>query len=110
MCFVRLSMVFSVMLNNFLSNNHPITNHQSVSNWCDRHQTHMYTFTYRHVPTNTCHTPTRRGPDYVSPLTIQGSGGRNWLGYQTLIQNGGTHRDLQDHPFIIETTAGEDIE
>jgi len=70
----------------------------------------MYTFAYSHVPTNTCHTPTRRGPDDVSPLTIQGRGGRNWLDYQSLIQKGGTINDLQDHPFIVETTAGEDVE
>jgi len=89
MCFVHLPIVVSVMLTktNFLSNDHPITNHQSVSNWCVRHQTHMYTFTYRHVPTNTCHTPTRRGPDYRVRFQLF----------------------LQDHPFILETTAGEDV-
>jgi len=70
----------------------------------------MYTFTYSHVPTHTCHTPTRRGPDYVSPLTIQGRGGKNGLDYQSLIQKCGTYKDLQDHPFIVETTAGEDVE
>ena len=43
------------------------------------------------------------------PLTIQGRGGANWLDCQTLIQNGGTYKDMQDHPFILETTAGEDV-
>jgi hypothetical protein len=55
-----------------------------------------------------------RGPDYVSPLTIQGraggKGGANWLDYQTKIQEGSSFDHMQDHPFVIETTAGEDAE
>ena len=51
-----------------------------------------------------------RGPDYVCPLTIQGKGGANWLDYQTKIQEGSSFDDMQDLPFVIETTAGEDAE
>jgi len=38
-----------------------------------------------------------------------GRGGANWLDYQSKIQKGGTYKDLQDHPFVRETTAGEDV-
>jgi len=110
MSFVRLSIIVSVMLTNFLSYNHPIINHQSASTWCVRHQTHMYTCTYSHVPAHTCQTPTHRGPDYVSPLTIQGRGGGKWIDYQSLIEGGATYKHLQDHHFVVETTAGEDVE
>ena len=51
-----------------------------------------------------------RGPDYVSPLTIQGQGGANWLDYQAKIQEGSSVEDMQDHPFVTETMAGEDAE
>jgi len=39
-----------------------------------------------------------------------GQGGNKWINYQSLIQKGGAIKDLQDHPFILETTAGEDVE
>jgi len=54
--------------------------------------------------------PRAGGPDYVSPLTIQGRGGEKWLDYQSLIEGGATYNDLQDHPFVVKTTAGEDVE
>jgi len=30
--------------------------------------------------------------------------------YRRLIEAGATYNYLQDHPFIVETTAGEDVE
>jgi len=48
--------------------------------------------------------------DTLQPKRTGGQGGKNGLDYQSLIQKGGTINDLQDHPFIVETTAGEDVE
>jgi len=48
--------------------------------------------------------------DTLQPKRTGGQGGKNWLDYQSLIQKGGAINDLQDHPFIAETTAGEDVE
>jgi len=39
-----------------------------------------------------------------------GQGGKKWLECQSSIEEGATYKDLQDHPFIVETTAGEDME
>jgi len=50
----------------------------------------MYKYKLNQVPTHTCCTPTRRGQDYVSPLTIQGKGGKNWMDYLRLIEGGAT--------------------
>jgi len=46
----------------------------------------------------------------MSPLTLQGKGGKNWLDYQNLIEGGATYNDQQDDPFIVETMASEDME
>ena len=48
--------------------------------------------------------------DTLQPKRTGGQGGENWLEYQRLIQKGGAIKDLQDHVFIVETTAGEDVE
>jgi len=48
--------------------------------------------------------------DTLQHKRTAGQGGKNWLDYQSSIQKGGAIKDLQDHTFIIETTAGEDVE
>ena len=64
MCLVRLSIVVSVMLANFLSYNHLITNHQSASNFlvCPPSDSHVYI----HIQP--------RPNTYVSYTHAQGSG------------------------------------
>ena len=84
--------------------------HQSASILHIHQHTRMYKYKHNQVPTHTCCTPTRRGQDYMSPLTLQGEGGKNWMDYRRLIEGGATYKDLQGHPFIVETTAGEDGE
>jgi len=84
--------------------------HQSALILYIRQHTHMYTFEYSQVLTHTCHTPTHRGQDYVSPLSIQGRGGKNWIDYRRLIEGGEIYKDVKDNHFDVETTVGEDVE
>jgi len=66
------------------------------------------THKHDHISTHICRESICRGPDFESPLTLAGRGGARWQDYKRQIEEGVPYTDLQEHPFIVHTTAGED--